>query len=112
VLLHHQHKVPHRLQRYRQIFSGEKRRADICVAQAMFDLIRSFGRKPFDLLIYDEPFAAGLDDEGIERIIDLLQETSKNVGTVLVVSHIPQIKGICQNSITVVKEEDGTSHVE
>ncbi len=98
--------------KYGVISGGEKRRADVCVSQAMFALARNHGKKPLDLILFDEPFDSSLDPEGIAGVVELLQEISKEIGTVLVVSHIPALKSSCESVIQVIKESDGFSHIE
>lgn len=98
--------------RYRSVSGGEKRRADLIIAQSMQDLVRSFGQNRLEIGIFDEPFAAGLDAEGIEGVLNLLEEVSSGGRTVLLVSHLPEIKSICKSVVTVRKDKSGISRIE
>lgn len=97
--------------KYRSVSGGEKRRADLCIAQAMQDLVSSFGSNPLAIRVYDEPFSAGLDPEGIEGVINLLDEISVNGQTTLVVSHIGEVKNLCKSVVLVRKGVDGVSKI-
>lgn len=98
--------------KYQAISGGERRRADICIAQAMFSLVRAYGRKSFAIGLYDEPFDASLDPEGISGVTELLTEISKEIGSVLIVTHVPSLKAHCERIIRVVKGKDGFSRIE
>jgi DNA repair exonuclease SbcCD ATPase subunit len=97
---------------YKSISGGERRRADICIAQAMYDLVRAYGRKPFEIACYDEPFDSSLDPEGIAGVTELLTDVSREIGTVLLVTHVPGLKAHCEKVIRVVKDRDGFSRIE
>ncbi|MBN1224913.1 MAG: hypothetical protein JXB23_16815, partial [Candidatus Aminicenantes bacterium] len=96
--------------KYAGISGGERKRADICIAQAIQDMCRGYGKRPIDLVFYDEPFEH-LDAEGVSGVMELLQDVSKRVGTVLVVTHDPELKSMFEKTIKVVKEADGFSTV-
>ena len=97
---------------YKGISSGERKRADVCVAQAIQDLSRQYGKNPLDIVFYDEPFEH-LDVEGVAGIMEMLRDIAKEVGTVIVVTHNPELKSMFDDSkgITVVKESDGFSKI-
>ena len=97
---------------YKGISSGERKRADVCVAQAIQDLSRQYGKNPLDIVFYDEPFEH-LDAEGVAGIMEMLRDIAKDVGTVIVVTHNPELKSMFDDSrgITVVKESDGFSRI-
>ena len=97
--------------KYEGTSGGERKRANICVAQSIQDLVRSYGKNTLAYCSYDEPFE-DLDAEGVSYVIDLLQEVAKEVGTVLVVTHNDELKSMFRDSITVIKDEDGFSRVE
>lgn len=95
---------------YRKASGGEKRRADICVAQAVQDLVRNQGKRPIDFAFYDEPFEH-LDAQGVNGVIEILEEVAKSVGTLLTVTHDPNLKALFPDSIKVVKGIDGFSKI-
>jgi DNA repair exonuclease SbcCD ATPase subunit len=97
--------------RYRSVSGGEKRRADLIIAQAMQDLVRSFGQNQLEISIFDEPFASGLDGEGVEGVLNLLEEAATGGRTVLLVSHLPELKSISKSVVTVRKDKSGVSKI-
>lgn len=96
--------------KYKGISGGERKRADLCIAQAMQDLCRSYGRNPLDIIFYDEPFEH-LDSTGISGVIEMLAEIEKEIGTVAVVTHNEEMKSMFDKTVTVVKEPDGYSRL-
>ena len=95
---------------YKGISGGERKRADVCIAQSIQDLVRSFGRNTLSYCSYDEPFE-NLDNEGVANVVEMLQEISKEIGTVLVVTHNSELKAMFDNTITIVKGKDGYSRI-
>lgn len=96
--------------KYKGISGGERKRADVCIAQSIQDLVRSYGRNTLSYCSYDEPFE-NLDSEGVANVIEMLNEVSKEVGTVLVVTHNSELKAMFDSTITVVKGKDGYSRI-
>lgn len=85
---------------------GEKRKVRLACAMALQDLVSSRASKPIDLFVADEVDAA-IDVSGLERLMTIMHEKAKEVGTVLVISH-SDLKSWISDSVTVVKE-GGTS---
>ena len=65
---------------------GEKRKVRLACALALQDIVASRAEKPINLLIGDEVDDA-LDESGLERLMGLLDEKSRERGTLLVISH-------------------------
>lgn len=86
---------------------GEKKRIDLCINLALQDLVASRSTKRINIAIWDEVFDA-LDEVGIEKVIELLQELSEEKSTILVVSHNPHLQSYFSNVIT-VRKKDGYS---
>jgi DNA repair exonuclease SbcCD ATPase subunit len=82
---------------------------DLCVRFALQELAESRAGKPLNLRVYDEPFSH-MDDTLVERVMTMLQEQAKQVGTVLVITHDTAIKNssLFQSRYRVVKK-DGIS---
>ncbi len=95
---------------YKGTSGGERKRADVCIAQSIQDLVRSFGRNTLSYCSYDEPFE-NLDGEGVGNVVNMLQEIAKTIGTVLVVTHNDELKALFDNTITVIKGKDGYSRI-
>lgn len=71
---------------YNGLSGGEKRKVKLACAMALQDLVSSRAVKPIELFIADEIDDA-LDDQGLERLMGILDEKAKTKGTVLVISH-------------------------
>lgn len=65
---------------------GEKRKVRLSAAMALQDMVASRATKPLGILIADEIDNA-LDESGLERLMGVLDNKSRERGTVLVVSH-------------------------
>lgn len=87
---------------YKGNSGGEKRRVDLAVNLTLQDLVASRSNKDIDLIVYDECFD-GLDEVGCENVIELLTEKSKEVGTIMVISHNTELKQLFNKTITVRK---------
>ena len=83
--------------------SGEKKRVDIAINLALQDLIASRSINKINISFYDEVFD-GLDEVGINAILDLLQEVSKEKDSIFVISHNPHIQDVFDHVITITKE--------
>ena len=71
---------------YKGLSGGEKRKVKLACAMALQDLVASRASKPFELFMADE-IDDGIDESGLERLMSILDQKSKDKGTVLVVSH-------------------------
>jgi len=87
---------------------GEQRKVRISTAMALQDLVASRADRPIKLFIADEADDA-LDVSGLERLMTILDEKARHVGTVLVISH-NDLGDWISNSVSVVKS-GGKSHI-
>jgi DNA repair exonuclease SbcCD ATPase subunit len=87
---------------------GEKRKVRVATAMALQDLVASRADRPIKLFIADEADDA-LDVSGLERLMTILDEKARSVGTVLVISH-NDLGDWISNSVTVLKS-GGKSHI-
>jgi DNA repair exonuclease SbcCD ATPase subunit len=94
--------------RFAGLSGGEKRKVRLACAMALQDLVAARAEKPLSLFIADEIDHA-LDDAGLERLMAILDEKSRERGTVLVISH-QSLNDWIRQSITVVNE-GGIAHV-
>lgn len=90
-------------QEYSANSGGERKRIDLAINLALQDLVASRSSKRINIAIWDEVFDA-LDETGIEKVIELLQELSEEKSTILVVSHNQHLQSYFTNVITVVKK--------
>ena len=83
--------------------AGEKKRVDLAINLALQDLVASRSNKSLNIAVFDEVFD-GLDQSGIESVIELLQDIVKDKSSVFVISHNPHLQFMFSNVITVVKK--------
>ena len=81
---------------------GEKRKVRIACAMALQDLISTRATKAIKLWVGDEIDDA-IDAAGLERLMVLLEQKAKEVGTVLIISH-NDIRDYVRNEIIVEKK--------
>lgn len=96
---------------YKGNSSGERRRADIAVSLALADLVGTRASKPLSLLAADE-FFQGLDEDGVESAFRLLNEVSKERGTVLVITHDQALQDKFENTWTMTKRNGYSTLIE
>lgn len=82
---------------------GEKRKVRLACALALQDLVASRATKPIDLWIGDEIDDA-LDDAGLERLMNVLENKARERGTVLVISH-NSLRDWIRETATVVRKK-------
>jgi DNA repair exonuclease SbcCD ATPase subunit len=93
---------------FKGLSGGEKRKTRLACSMALQDLVSSRATKPIELYIADEIDHA-LDEAGLERLMEILEDKASDRGTVLVISHQP-LQDWCSNYVTVVKS-GGVSHL-
>lgn len=81
---------------------GERRKVRIATAMALQDLVASRAYKPIKLFVADEIDDA-LDVSGLERLMGILEDKARAVGTVLLVSH-NDLADWCRSQVTMVKK--------
>lgn len=91
--------------------SGEKRRVDVAINLALCDLIASRANKRINITFMDEILDSALDAAGMESIMSLLKEMSKEKSSIFVISHNEQIQTYFDNTLVVTKT-GGCSTVE
>lgn len=93
---------------YEGLSGGEQRKVRISTAMALQDLVASRADRPIKLFIADEVDDA-LDVSGMERLMGVLDDKARAVGTVLVISH-NDLGDWISEQITVMKS-GGKSHI-
>lgn len=86
---------------YKSLSGGEKRKVRLACAMALQDLVASRAAKPIRLWVADEIDHA-LDGAGLERLMTILDDKSRDKGTVLVISHTDLTDSI-RESMTIEK---------
>ena len=97
-------------QEYSANSGGERKRIDLAINLALQDLVASRSNKRINIAMFDEIFDS-LDETGIEQVIELLQELSKEKSSIFVISHNEHLKSYFTNVITITKK-DGFSTLE
>lgn len=87
---------------------GERKRIDLCILLALQDLMVSRNDSGINLSIYDE-LLDELDEEGIERVVELLKERGRTQPLFLI-SHNDALQGYFEDTINVTKV-DGVSKI-
>jgi DNA repair exonuclease SbcCD ATPase subunit len=96
-------------QSFAGLSGGEKRKVRVACALALQDLVATRATKPIDLFIGDEIDHA-LDEPGLERLTQILEEKASERGSVFVISHSDLSDWISQ--IVTVKKTGKQSVIE
>jgi len=94
---------------YEQLSDGEKKRAELATNFALSDIVSMRKANGLSLMILDE-IMTGLPDEGVERVIELLEVLKEEKDTILIIDHFPATKALIENTIKVEKR-DGISRI-
>lgn len=92
--------------RYHNLSGGERRRVDLCVASAIHQLVCDRVCIT-NLLVMDEAFEA-VDEVGVDRIRSLLVNMARDVESMFVISHLPEVSSTIGNHI-IIRKRDGVS---
>lgn len=84
---------------------GERKRLDLCIQFAIYDLVKSTAMFDTNILILDEIFES-LDVAGINHVVSMLEERSETVPSIYVITHNPNAYGLIPRQILVSKTND------
>lgn len=84
---------------------GERKRLDLCIQFAIYDLVKSTAMFDTNILILDEIFD-GLDVIGINHVISMLEERANTIPSIYVISHNPNVYDLIPRQILVSKSND------
>lgn len=87
---------------YKELSSGEKRRVDLGIILALQDYVLSKSSSRMNICFYDELFDS-LDNRGVEDVVNLLKQRSKQFSNIVVVSHNPELQEWFDNKIIITK---------
>ncbi len=93
---------------YKGNSGGEKRRIDICILLALQYLAQHQSNSFMNVLFLDEIFES-VDDEGQDRVVDLLHTIAKDVESVFVISHVPSFASSFDNVIRITRGQGKTT---
>lgn len=88
---------------------GERKRVDLCIQLALYDLIRSTSLFNINFVCFDEVESA-LDSAGIRALIDIIDERKDIIPTILWISNREDVMECIPNKIRVIKQ-NGFSEV-
>lgn len=84
---------------------GERKRVDVSIMLALFDLHYIMYGRQCNIMVFDE-VDQHLDKKGAEIFADLIRsDFASKVDTILVISHRPDMKGMFSTEITVRRED-------
>lgn len=81
---------------------GEKKRIDISIQLALYDLIQTVSQSKFNLLCLDE-IESLLDPIGCEQLIEIIEDKAENIETVWWITNHPSVKESIPQKILVKK---------
>jgi DNA repair exonuclease SbcCD ATPase subunit len=97
---------------YFNFSGGERKRIDVAVLFMFQDVLRMQTGIGFNLSMYDELLDTGLDDKGIDKVLDVLKDkATKNNESIYIVSHKSSAKTNIDNIILLSKENGVTKIV-
>lgn len=95
---------------YFNFSGGERKRIDVAVLLMFQDILRCQSGTSFNLNMYDELLDTGLDDKGIEKVLDILREkVTKQNDAIYIVSHKATAKSNIDEVIFLKKDNGVTS---
>lgn len=89
---------------------GQWKKIEIATNFALMDLVRTREGSHANILCLDECLD-GLDDEGRQRVVELLQALRKERESIFLISHDPDLAEAFERTLIVIKE-DGVSRLE
>lgn len=90
---------------YSSLSEGEKKRVDLSLIFAFFDLTKIRSKQSSNILVMDEVLDSSLDFEGINGLADIIYNLKNEKMNVIIISHNSDVKQIIDfdNHIEVVK---------
>ena len=89
---------------YKSLSRGQKTRAELAIAFALFELSRYYYSNCNNILMVDEMLDEGLDQYGMRAAISVLQGFTDT--TVYVISHNDELKNLIENKIEITRDEN------
>ena len=93
-----------------RLSGGEKKRLDIAIQFALYDLLQSTSQIKFNLVCFDE-IESELDEAGISQIIDLVEDKSAEIPSVYWITNNPIVSENVPNKI-ICKKALGSTTIE
>ena len=81
---------------------GEKKRVDLAIQLGLYDLIQSTSQVGFNVMCLDE-IESQLDELGIDQIINIIEDKSEEIDSVLWISNNSTVRGSIPKKIRCIK---------
>jgi DNA repair protein SbcC/Rad50 len=86
---------------------GEKFRIAFVLRVALAQLLQRRANSKLEFLIIDEAFSP-LDQNGVEKIVEVIDELQKEFKTILIITHRTDVKQYFDEVITVMRDAAGS----
>jgi len=95
---------------YELLSGGERQKIDIIIQLAIRDMLKNIMGFSSNIIVFDEIFDF-LDQKGTSTLIKTISTRLNDVSTIFIVSHHSDIDIPCDDTITIIKENNGVSHI-
>ena len=95
---------------YELLSGGERQKIDIIIQLAIRDMLKNIMGFSSNIIVFDEIFDF-LDAKGTNALIKSISTRLGDISTVFIISHHIDIDIPCDDTITVIKENNGISHI-
>ena len=95
---------------YENLSGGEQKKVDIILQLSIRDMLCQFSSFSSNILVLDETFDA-LDYLGCQKIIDVITKRLSDIESVFIITHRANLSLPADSIITLIKDENGVSHL-
>lgn len=95
---------------YENLSGGEQKKVDIIAQLSLRDMLCQFSGFSCNLLVLDE-FTDALDSVGCQKVIDTIAKRLVDIESVFLVTHRSNLSLPTDNTITIVKDNNGISRI-
>lgn len=95
---------------YENLSGGEQKKVDIILQLSIRDMLCQFSSFSSNILVLDETFEA-LDYVGCQKVIDVITKRLSDIESVFIITHRSNLSLPADNTITIIKDENGVSNL-
>ena len=95
---------------YENLSGGERRKVDVIIQLSIRATLMEYMGFSTNICVFDEVFD-GLDWQGCDKIVSLITSKLSEVTSVYIITHRKDIDIPFDNHITIIKNEEGISHI-
>ena len=95
---------------YENLSGGERRKVDVIIQLSIRATLMAYMGFSTNICVFDEVFD-GLDWQGCDKIVSLITSKLNEVTSVYIITHRKDIDIPFDSHITIVKNEEGISHI-